>query len=217
MKKLYTFIFFLLTTSLFAQDLVMTVTVPPGTTQCRFSGPFWGWDPAGGPVGVDNGNDTFTFILSPAPGADMEYLFTLDGVAYENLIDNAQNAECTDRVNSGNMVTDFFGFANRVWKTTDALTWNEVYDDCIPATLSISQVEKLNYTVSPNPSSNDWNVQSQQTIQNVSIFDVLGKRVLEINPNTSEFVINSSGLPKGLYFAKMATEFGSSSIKLIKQ
>ena len=72
--------------------LNLIVTVPAGTTALRLSGPWWNWNPAGGPVGVDNGDGTFTFTLDPAPTANMEYLYTLDGVAYENLIDNAANA-----------------------------------------------------------------------------------------------------------------------------
>jgi hypothetical protein len=97
MKKITLFFISLLTFCYgYAQDLVMTVSVPSGTTSCRLSGAFWGWDPAGGPVGVDNGNDTFTFTLSPAPGANMEYLYTINGSGvYEDLKDNAANSECT--------------------------------------------------------------------------------------------------------------------------
>ena len=47
--------------------LNLTVAVPCGTTMVRLSGPWWGWDPAGGPVGVDNGDGTFTFTFDPAP------------------------------------------------------------------------------------------------------------------------------------------------------
>ena len=135
MKQIYTLLTFLLTTTLFAQDLVMTVSVPPGTTECRFSGAFWNFDPFGGPVGVDNGNDTFTFTLSPAPTADMEYIYTINGTGvYEVIWDNAANAECTARIDNGNMITDYFSYGNRIWKTTDNLTWNEIYDDCSEAT-----------------------------------------------------------------------------------
>ncbi|WP_084708755.1 T9SS type A sorting domain-containing protein [Siansivirga zeaxanthinifaciens] len=138
MKKITLFFISLLTFCYgYAQDLVMTVSVPSGTTSCRLSGAFWGWDPAGGPVGVDNGNDTFTFTLSPAPGANMEYLYTINGSGvYEDLKDNAANSECTGRINSGNMVTDYSSYANRVWKTSDSLIWNEIYDDCSEATIS---------------------------------------------------------------------------------
>ena len=95
--------------------LNLTVAVPCGTTMVRLSGPWWGWNPSGGPVGVDNGDGTFTFTFDPAPTENMEYLYTIDGVSYENLVDNAQNAECTDRVDGGRFNTDYFSYANRIW------------------------------------------------------------------------------------------------------
>ena len=54
-------------------------------------------------------------LLDPAPTENMEYLYTTDGTSYENLIDNAQNAECTDRVDGGRFNTDYFSYANRIW------------------------------------------------------------------------------------------------------
>jgi len=109
--------------------LNLTVAVPCGTTMVRLSGPWWGWDPAGGPVGVDNGDGTFTFTFDPAPTENMEYLYTLDGVSYENLVDNAQNAECSDRVEGGRFNTDYFGYANRIW-IKDSGDQAETYDSC---------------------------------------------------------------------------------------
>ena len=109
--------------------LNLTVAVPCGTTMLRLSGPWWGWNPAGGPVGVDNGDGTFTFTLDPAPTENMEYLYTTDGVSYENLIDNAQNAECTDRVDGGRFNTDYFSYANRIWIVGSG-DQAETYDSC---------------------------------------------------------------------------------------
>jgi len=109
--------------------LNLTVAVPCGTTMLRLSGPWWGWNPSGGPVGVDNGDGTFTFTLDPAPTENMEYLYTTDGVSYENLIDNAQNAECTDRVEGGRFNTDYYGYANRIWIVGSG-DQAETYDSC---------------------------------------------------------------------------------------
>jgi prefoldin subunit 5 len=116
-----------------ALDLI--VTVPAGTTAIRLSGAFWGWDPAGGPVGTDNGDGTFSFRLDPAPTADMQYLYTLDGVNYENLIDNAVNAECSSRIDGGMMVTDYSGYANRVWKVGSG-DQAETFDSCVIDTVT---------------------------------------------------------------------------------
>jgi len=110
-----------------ALDLI--VTVPAGTTALRLSGPWWGWDPSGGPVGVDNGDGTFTFTLDPAPTENMEYLYTVDGANYENLIDNAAGGECTSRVDGGLINTDYANYANRIWIVGSG-DQAETYDSC---------------------------------------------------------------------------------------
>jgi len=109
--------------------LNLIVTVPEGTTSLRLSGPWWSWNPAGGPVAVDNGDGTFTFTLDPAPTADMEYLYTLDGVSYEVLYDNAGNGECTERVDAGLINTDYWSYGNRIWKVGSG-DQAETYDSC---------------------------------------------------------------------------------------
>jgi len=109
--------------------LNLTVAVPCGTTMLRLSGPWWGWDPSGGPVGVDNGDGTFTFTFDPAPTENMEYLYTTNGTSYENLIDNAQNAECTDRVEGGRFNTDYYSYANRIWIVGSG-DQAETFDSC---------------------------------------------------------------------------------------
>jgi hypothetical protein len=109
--------------------LNLTVAVPCGTTMLRLSGPWWGWNPSGGPVGVDNGDGTFTFTLDPAPTENMEYLYTTNGTSYENLIDNAQNAECTDRVDGGRFNTDYYSYANRIWIVGSG-DQAETFDSC---------------------------------------------------------------------------------------
>ena len=221
MIKKITLLIFLLTAGFgHAQNLVITVTVPSGTTSCRMGGPWWGnWDPSVGPVGVNNGNDTFTFTFIPPPTANMEYLYTINGSGvYENLVDNAANAECTGRVDNGNIVTDYAAYANRVWKATDALKWNEIYDDCSEATLSNNEVNKLNFSLYPNPTVDSWTLKTQNIkMSSIQVFDILGKQVLSLTPNAIEAKIDASALKSALYFAKINTDSGSSSVKLVKQ
>ena len=110
-----------------ALDLI--VTAPEGTTAMRIVGPWWGnWDPNAGPVGTDNGDGTFTFTFETPPGADMEYKYTADGV-YEDLLDNVAASECTDRIEGGMMITDYNGYANRIWKL-DSGDQAETYSSC---------------------------------------------------------------------------------------
>ena len=83
--------------------------------------------------------------------------------------------------------------------------------------LGTEDFDNSQFAVYPNPSNNVWNIKSKnQTINAIQVFDVLGKQVMNVKPNDSDVELDASTLPKGLYFAKLTTEFGSNSIKLIK-
>ena len=93
--------------------LSLTVTAD-GATSVRMTGPWWDWDPNGGPVAADNGDGTWTVTLDPIPTEDMVYLWVVGGVQ-EDLVHNAAHAECEDEIDAGSIITDFNSWANRVW------------------------------------------------------------------------------------------------------
>jgi len=82
--------------------------------------------------------------------------------------------------------------------------------------LSTSGFEIPNFKFFPNPSCTVWNLQSSQVMSKVLLFDVLGKVVTIINPNTTWASIEANTLDKGVYFAKISTANGTQTIKLIK-
>jgi hypothetical protein len=100
-----------------AVPLQITTSVCPGATSVRLTGPWWSWDPNGGPEAVDNGDDTWTFTFDPAPDADMEYLLVVDGVQ-ENMLE-APHPDL-DGDGYGDLwdctpLTDYYSYANRQW------------------------------------------------------------------------------------------------------
>lgn len=108
--------------------LDLHLSVPDGTTAVRLTGPWWGWDPNGGPVATENEDGTWTVTFTEIPTENMEYLWVVDGVQ-ENLIDNAAGAECTERVSEGLINTDYANYANRIW-LLDSGDQAETYDSC---------------------------------------------------------------------------------------
>ena len=58
---------------------------------------------------------------------------------------------------------------------------------------------------------------SNTKMSSIQVFDILGKSVIAIQPNATEATINASQLKSGLYFAKISTASGSSSLKLVRQ
>jgi hypothetical protein len=70
----------------------------------------------------------------------------------------------------------------------------------------------------PNPTQNSWTVKTQNIkMSSIQVFDILGKNVMSLKPETTEATIDASALKSGLYFAKINTANGSSSVKLVKQ
>ena len=106
--------------------LTITTTVCDTTaSSVRLTGPWWSWDPVGGPVAADNGDGTWTFTFNPAPTADMEYLLVVDGV---------QEDMVTSGTNSGNWsctpITDYYSYANRLWTVGSGDVTGIVYGTC---------------------------------------------------------------------------------------
>jgi hypothetical protein len=105
----------------------ITLTVTTDGSAARITGPWWSWDPNGGPEATDNGDGTFSVTLE-APTENMQYLWVVDGVQ-ENLVDNAANAECTAEIDGGSLITDYSGWANRVWEL-DSGDASSIYGTC---------------------------------------------------------------------------------------
>ena len=85
-------------------------------------------------------------------------------------------------------------------------------------TLSVEDTKFINVSVYPNPSSSNWNFRTPNTvIKSVEVFNLLGKRVAsQRNNNSTEASISTQGLTSGIYIARITTEQGTKSVKLIK-
>lgn len=84
--------------------------------------------------------------------------------------------------------------------------------------LSTSDFAKMSFKTYPNPTQDNWTIETQNVrIDSVTVYDVLGKSVISMEPNENRAVINGSELRSGLYFAKVETNEGTSSFKLVKK
>jgi len=183
------------------------------------TGPWWGWDPNGGPVASDNGDNTWTVTLSNDGSENMQYLWVVDGVQ-ENLIDNAAGAECTNLIDSGNLITDYSAWANRVWITTDGNT-DVVYDDCSTITNNnvtfsngVDPIESL--MLYPNPVVDRINISAATSIDQVRVFDLVGRMVKQATPSSNDFSIDVADLNKGVYMVQLKAGNKETTLKIVK-
>ncbi len=83
--------------------------------------------------------------------------------------------------------------------------------------LSVNDFNTAQFKAFPNPTKGNWNISSSTSISKVSVYDILGKQVMTLRPNTNEAVIDASSLKTGVYFAKIQGNNGSKTVKLIKE
>jgi len=84
--------------------------------------------------------------------------------------------------------------------------------------LSLKDFDLSSFKVHPNPTKSRWNIEtSNQIMSSVNVFNVLGKRVMTLSPNSNTVSIDGYDLKAGLYFAQIETANGLSSLKLVKQ
>ena len=100
---------------------------------------------------------------------------------------------------------------NRIFNSTIDLGAHEYVSTLSVAAVSLS---KNSIKLYPNPAIDVVNIKTNQTIENVSVFNVNGQKVLEI-ANQSQ--INISNLPIGMYFLNINTNQSNQTIKILKQ
>jgi len=70
-------------------------------------------------------------------------------------------------------------------------------------------------TIYPNPVKNTFSISGNEAVNEIEIYDLIGKRVLHKKNITND--INIENLPNGIYVAKIKTDKGVFSTKLIKE
>ena len=69
--------------------------------------------------------------------------------------------------------------------------------------LSIGDIQTNELTIAPVPATEAINFKGNQPIENLVVYDVIGNRVLEMQPNSREFSIDVTSIPSGLYYVRL--------------
>ncbi|HZW62995.1 MAG TPA: choice-of-anchor J domain-containing protein [Flavobacteriaceae bacterium] len=84
-------------------------------------------------------------------------------------------------------------------------------------TLSVSDNQLNSFTYYPNPVKNTLHLNSQQVIEDVTVFNMLGQEVLKTKPDTSLSEVDLSSLTAGAYFVSVTVDGISETIRIVKQ
>lgn len=83
--------------------------------------------------------------------------------------------------------------------------------------LGVEDISKNEILFYPNPTNDLLNVTSKQTIDQISIYSVLGKKVVQISPQERNIEINLTTLSQGVYVMKLISEGKTSTHKIVKK
>ncbi|MFD2552143.1 T9SS type A sorting domain-containing protein [Bizionia sediminis] len=89
--------------------------------------------------------------------------------------------------------------------------------DITVESLSTNEFQQANgFTYYPNPVTNLLTVEGTQTIQSLSVFNLLGQAVLRATPNEVYHKLDMSNLQSGVYVVKINTASGTETLRVIK-
>jgi hypothetical protein len=83
--------------------------------------------------------------------------------------------------------------------------------------LAVNKFDAASFKAYPNPTRDSWNITANDDITSIQVYDVQGKVVYTKFGASKEVSVNATELSKGVYFAKVATANGESTLKLIKE
>ncbi len=102
--------------------------------------------------------------------------------------------------------------------SADTTTYVDNITALSSATASLDDENLFESKVYPNPASDTWTISTQNNlITSVEVFNLLGKRVVLQNNNSTNVAISTQELTSGIYIARITTEQGIKSVKLIKE
>jgi len=169
------------------------------------------------------GNKYFYDLSGSVFSTNPQYVTPLDSNLNSNC--TTSNSYTISSIASGNFMNPNYHLDFQV--INDASTFNNLYPTvttissfscntnyCLLTANKERKKETENFSINPNPANNSINILSSNNIEEVSVFDVNGKKIV-FDKNT--ITIDVSILLKGMYFLKIKTDQGEFSRKFIKE
>ncbi|MBW2937188.1 T9SS type A sorting domain-containing protein [Aureisphaera sp. CAU 1614] len=83
--------------------------------------------------------------------------------------------------------------------------------------LGVADNQVEGFSMYPNPAKNSLNISAANTIDQIAIYDVLGRKVIDQSINLNNVEVNVSELTAGAYFIQVSSGTQKGSYKFIKQ
>lgn len=87
----------------------------------------------------------------------------------------------------------------------------------VGTTLGTDELVKNEIALFPNPASDKIMVQGNSVLEKVSLYNLLGRKIMEIAPSSEKAELNLTSLQTGLYIVKVESNGKTSNYKVMKQ
>ena len=155
------------------------------------------------------------YLINATTGGAGEKFYDVDvedGITTQNWI--SINVPLTHFTNQGFTLNDIMQF--KVVGNGTVFLDNMYFVNNPSLTVNEFGIEDI--LVLSNPTSEKWTINtSNNIIKSLSIYNLLGKEVIVMTPNSNKVTVFASHLKRGIYIAKINTDKGSEAIKLLKE
>mgnify|MGYP003131445302 FL=1 len=83
-------------------------------------------------------------------------------------------------------------------------------------TLGVDDFSPANFSVYPNPVQDRLNIQSNEVVDAITVYDVLGKAVISVAPGVISPSVDMSALSAGAYLVNVSINGASKTVKVVK-
>ena len=84
------------------------------------------------------------------------------------------------------------------------------------SSLGIDDAELSQFTYFPNPVNNVLTIKAQASIENITVYNMLGQAVVRATPNTNNSTVDMSELQTGAYFVQVSIDNTLKTVRVIK-
>lgn len=168
-------------------------------------------------------NETSAIASWDAGGSETEWL-VIYGPAGFDFADYSNNTAVTEITTIDNPysitgLTAETGYDVYVIAKCDGALFSDELGP-VSFTTQTSSIDKHvfnNFSFYPNPVQNTVNLKAGSIIENVQVYDMLGKNSMTISPNTLSTKINTQQLQKGVYIMKVTINGTQETYRIIKK
>jgi|GEM_PF-263417 len=84
-------------------------------------------------------------------------------------------------------------------------------------TAGVGEVQKNALTIYPNPASSILNFSSEEAIEGIQVYNVMGQKVVDTKPNHNQASVDVSNLSNGIYIVNTTVNGKQDSARFVKQ